>query len=226
MLADYFFQTNKWIESRNNHGLKSRFFLLHIGIVFLTSWLLSFQWQFITGAVIITLIHTTLDILKTRLERIGTLRRYLFFADQILHLVTILIVVYWYSNAFEPMLWLCALSLSAKQLFIVAAYLFCIKPTNILLREIFSFNDIRMPDNNEESHQNLPNAGQLIGTMERTLALTFILLGHFEAVGLLIAAKSILRFGEKDHLRSEYVVTGTLLSFGIAIMIGIVLHLL
>ncbi|RYE13805.1 MAG: DUF3307 domain-containing protein, partial [Sphingobacteriales bacterium] len=45
---------------------------------------------------------------------------------------------------------------------------------------------------------------------------------HFEAVGFLLAAKSIFRFGDlkeaHDIKLTEYVLIGTLLSFGMAIV--------
>ena len=39
--------------------------------------------------------------------------------------------------------------------------------------------------------QSLPNAGQWIGYIERILMLTFVLVGRFEGVGFLLAAKSV-----------------------------------
>lgn len=48
-----------------------------------------------------------------------------------------------------------------------------------------------------------PNAGRLIGIVGRFLVLALIILGEYEAVGLIIAAKSILRFN--DTQKSEYV---------------------
>lgn len=50
------------------------------------------------------------------------------------------------------------------------------------------------------------------------------MLGEYEAIGFLIAAKSILRFKETDTARTEYVLIGTLLSFGVAIMCGVVIE--
>jgi hypothetical protein len=59
----------------------------------------------------------------------------------------------------------------------------------------------------------------------RTLVLTFVLFGQFQAIGFLIAAKSILRFGDKNgnnpSKQTEYVLIGTLLSFTMALFIGI-----
>jgi len=78
------------------------------------------------------------------------------------------------------------------------------------------------PDIEEE--KSLPNAGKLIGISERLIALALILLGQYEAVGLIIAAKSILRFNATQ--KSEYVLVGTLLSFGIAVFTGIAIHLI
>ena len=46
-----------------------------------------------------------------------------------------------------------------------------------------------------------------------------------EGVGFLIAAKSVFRFGDlskaKDRKLTEYILIGTLLSFGLAILFGL-----
>ena len=54
------------------------------------------------------------------------------------------------------------------------------------------------------------------------LIFAFLLIGQPEGVGLLIAAKSILRFGavKDDRAMSEYVIIGTLASFGWAMLTG------
>lgn len=60
--------------------------------------------------------------------------------------------------------------------------------------------------------------------VERTLVLVFVVLSQWAAIGFLVAAKSILRFSEASSGRekSEYVLTGTLLSLTLAIFIGLV----
>jgi hypothetical protein len=75
----------------------------------------------------------------------------------------------------------------------------------------------------------------LIGRLERVLTLTFVVTGHWEAIGFLLTAKSILRFPELSSnaqnqalhptvtpspLTPEYVIAGTLLSMGGAVMMG------
>lgn len=59
--------------------------------------------------------------------------------------------------------------------------------------------------------------------MERWLTIIFVVLGQYEAIGFLLAAKSILRFSEtnKGDEKSEYVLTGTLLSLTIAVGLGL-----
>lgn len=67
-----------------------------------------------------------------------------------------------------------------------------------------------------ESCQSITNAGALIGNLERILTMVFVLIGQYEAVGFIVTAKSLLRFKETDTAKTEYVLAGTLLSFGIA----------
>lgn len=72
----------------------------------------------------------------------------------------------------------------------------------------------------------MKDAGRYIGMLERLFVFTFVLLGQWEAIGFLLAAKSVFRFGDltkaSDRKLTEYILIGTLLSFGIAIMLGIV----
>jgi len=78
----------------------------------------------------------------------------------------------------------------------------------------------------ELDHKSLPNAGKYIGIIERLLVLIFIILGRWDAIGLLIAAKSVFRFNDlkesNNRKLTEYILIGTLLSFGIAISTGII----
>jgi len=56
------------------------------------------------------------------------------------------------------------------------------------------------------------------------MTLALILSSQFAAVGLIIAAKSILRFNAPQ--KNEYILVGTLLSFGFALLTGILINLL
>lgn len=77
----------------------------------------------------------------------------------------------------------------------------------------------------DNSNDSLEQAGKYIGILERLFVFVFILINQWEAIGFLIAAKSVFRFGDlsnaKDRKLTEYILIGTLMSFGLAIAIGI-----
>ncbi|WP_332910802.1 hypothetical protein [Algoriphagus boritolerans] len=74
----------------------------------------------------------------------------------------------------------------------------------------------------------LQNAGKYIGILERLFVFVFVITGKWEAIGFLLAAKSVFRFGDlrksKDRKLTEYILIGTLISFGISILSGIAVH--
>lgn len=65
-------------------------------------------------------------------------------------------------------------------------------------------------------------AGALIGYLERVLILTFVLLGQYVAIPIVLTAKSITRFEElKERKFAEYYLIGTLSSMLFSILIGL-----
>ncbi|MEO5563761.1 MAG: hypothetical protein ABIR18_10010 [Chitinophagaceae bacterium] len=75
------------------------------------------------------------------------------------------------------------------------------------------------PDRNES----LINAGKWIGIIERVILFILVMIDQYEALGLLIAAKTIIRFNESDRQekKTEYLLIGTLTSVSLAIITGI-----
>ncbi len=225
VLADYFFQTCALAEQKNTLGFKSRFLIWHTGNVFLTSWLLSFQIEFFIGAGIIAISHYFIDGIKAIYNKKTVLKKSIFFIDQGLHIL-VLILVSWFYAEHHGLKFIIELPIDANTLAIITAYLFCLKPTNILIKEVFKSSEIDVAITNMDidtslDTNELPNAGKIIGILERLLTLTLILVGQYAAVGFLIAAKSILRYKDTDTLKTEYVLIGTMLSFGVAVLLGI-----
>lgn len=62
----------------------------------------------------------------------------------------------------------------------------------------------------------MPNAGMYIGWLERSIVMTAIVMGEHTLVGLVIAAKAIIRFKETDLDFAEYFLLGTFLSLLLA----------
>ena len=111
------------------------------------------------------------------------------------------------------------------------AFLFLAKPVNIIVDILFTEYTIypeekgNLIEDSNHSEVNNFHSGRIIGTLERWLILLLVMLSQYEAIGFLIAAKSILRFSEtsKGTEKSEYVLVGTLFSFFIALSTGILI---
>jgi len=226
IVADFFFQTQKMANEKNSIGFKSRLLPVHVGIVFICSWVLSFQIEFFAGAGIIAIIHYIIDGFKAKANKHPTFWKYAFFVDQLLHILVLVGVSLFFEryHGLEPLF---EIPVSATTIAIVTAYMLCIQPANYVIKEVFRSSQIDVAIAEQEKAEildgtdELPNAGKLIGVLERMLALTFILIGQYQAVGFLIAAKSVLRYKDTDTLKTEYVLIGTMLSFGIAVVLGI-----
>lgn len=221
LLTDYSFQPDKKAEEKNKLGFKSKFLKWHILITFIISWVLSFQLYFIYGAFAIALTHWFVDGIKKHINNQINLKKYAYFIDQTIHLIFIvsIVLLFNYCCEIKPLI---NISVNTKYLLIIAGYILCTKPANIFIKEVINAFEIKV---NNMGNDDLPNAGKLIGIIERFLVLTFIIIGQFEAVGFLIAAKSILRFKDDNTIKTEYVLIGTMLSFGIAIALGIIINL-
>ncbi|MBD3373527.1 hypothetical protein GF406_00690 [candidate division KSB1 bacterium] len=74
------------------------------------------------------------------------------------------------------------------------------------------------------SGKGLKNGGKLIGQLERAVIFILFFAGMKTGIGFLIAAKSILRFGEiknsQQRMEAEYIIIGTLMSFGFGILVA------
>ena len=139
--------------------------------------------------------------------------------DQLLHVLSI--VVLWYLF-FNPDISFGALAENLQFWIYVTAILFLTVVCGIGIQVLLTnwTKDIYL-----DKEKSLPNAGRYIGILERLLVFLFVVLGRWEAIGFLIAAKSVFRFGDLKDSRNrkltEYILIGTLLSFGIAIVTGI-----
>lgn len=219
LCLDYFFQTDRLAKQKNTIGFKSPFLYWHALVCFVLSWLFSLQINFVLGAAIIAITHFLMDGFKHYLNNSKLLGRYAFFIDQTLHILIMAVVVLSFNKwqGIDPSV---NVSLNLKYLLIITGYLVCLKPANIFVKEVFKATDVQVSSDNE-----MPNAGKVIGVLERILTLTFIIVSQYSAVGFLIAAKSILRYRPDETLKTEYVLIGTMLSFGIAVIAGIVINL-
>lgn len=107
-----------------------------------------------------------------------------------------------------------------RKIALFTAYLFCGKPANICIGAVLNVCKIEVPQG-ENIGGGLENGGRLIGICVRVISITLVLSGQYAAVGFLITAKSILRYPSEKQ--NEYILIGTLLSFGIVFILGALL---
>lgn len=223
LLGDFIFQPHAWTIKKRRKAI-TWFHLWHALVIFAFSYALSLDYGFLKYAIVLAIIHFFTDVLKSYIQiKTNKKESFYFFADQIVHLASLISIsiIYYYCCGANFIY-----EIPIKYIAIAAGFVCCAKPSNILIKNIFISLAIATPtiSDTQEENTDLPNAGKLIGVMERFLVLALILVGQYSAVGLIIAAKSILRF--RDNKKNEYVLVGTLLSFGIATIIGILISLI
>ncbi|WP_343614298.1 DUF3307 domain-containing protein [Flavobacterium sp.] len=222
LLGDFIWQPNSWVAHKEAHKHKSIYLYLHILLHGILAAVLAGEISFIPYAVLIAVTHGIIDLIKLHFQKNKNKRTW-FVVDQIAHLLILIGITLLYENENIDFLWF-----DNRFWILLTGILLVTKPASIFIKTIIS---IWSPES-QNSHQDnsLASAGNYIGILERLLTVCFILTGHFEAIGFLLAAKSIFRFGDlkeaKDRKLTEYVMIGTLISFGIAIITGLILQAL
>jgi len=214
LLTDFIFQRKAWIDDRKVKHFASGYLYLHALITAFLAWAL-IGWQYWIIAIIIFVTHTVIDGWKSYRND----KPKYFFIDQILHLLVILGC--WYFTFYESSdietSWE-NINSNADFWIVLTAFVFLSLPTGFMIGELTKKWSTGL--NNSAA---LVKGGRWIGIIERMLILILVLQNQYEAIGLLIAAKSIIRFSESDRPeeKTEYLLIGTLISVGLAIVTGI-----
>ncbi|WP_461532743.1 DUF3307 domain-containing protein [Sinomicrobium sp.] len=215
LIGDFILQPDSWVSEKEEKKLASAKLYLHALIHALLVLILCWNTEMWYLPVAIGLTHLIIDAGKLLLQNPRN-KRLLFFTDQVLHLLAI-IAIWVFATDTPP-----SFSLTQDQWLLLTGALFLSFPTSILIRVTIS---IYTPETGMTPDDSLQNAGKYIGILERLLVFVFIVTDHWEGVGFLIAAKSIFRFSDltraKDRKLTEYILIGTLLSFGAAIAVAI-----
>lgn len=214
IIGDFYLQTDKTCEDKKR-GIKSFHHYLHALVIFAVTYLFSNAystfWMYALG---VSITHLIIDCVKSSVHKDGLLT---FCIDQLLHVGIIAAAVWWYAHTTSS--WTQFVFFGHNDWALVACCVIgCCKPTNILIKYILEKYRIDMP---KSQGKELSNAGALIGSLERIICLVLVFVGQYEAIGFIIAAKSILRFKDYETAKTEYVLVGTLLSFGIALLLGL-----
>lgn len=217
IIADFFLQTDKLCKMKKARPIIG--LPLHSLIHAICSYIIIAEWANIMIPSVIFISHLSIDWVKLRYTKEGV-KGFIF--DQALHLAVILALSF-NKTITTPTSLLVAINqiLKPQNILLLCGYLLMLKPSSIFLSLLLKQWNVKI------KNQSLPNAGKWIGYLERILILTFVLTNNFEGIGFLLAAKSVFRFGDlnkaNDIRVTEYVLIGTLTSFTIATMVGLII---
>ena len=239
VLADFLFQTN-WMAANKRNPLALG---LHGLIVYATA--VAALGSFHYALLVLALVHVAIDVGKLILTTAWQTSRGFgpFLLDQALHLLSLVALALWLPDLWSQGLWSpgaittgqdggilgtgfwsSAIPLPVTQLpalmALAAGAILATRAGGFAVGLLMQPFAAALPP--EVTAESLPGAGRVIGLLERGLIFLLVLLGQPEGVGLLMAAKSILRFGavKDDRALSEYVIIGTLASFGWALAVA------
>lgn len=221
-LGDFLFQRNTWITAKARKKEKAPELYYHILTVTLLTYLFLWDWAKWYVPLIVMISHLSIDIWKS--YRRNTFVYFLF--DQLLHLLVIAIV--WIVFYFDVQTVAKAINLHLNSLnfwTLAIAYYVVTEPLGIAI----GIATRQWQKDAGMDTASLNKAGIWIGRCERVLVLTFIIINQFTALGFLMAAKSILRFGDKadrEQKKTEYILVGTLISFTSAALAGMITRFL
>lgn len=217
LIGDFLLQPKKWVKDKEKKKAASKYLYLHVLLHFVVTMILLWDLSYWKIALFILISHYLIDVSKLYANSLFQNKSIPFFIDQILHIIVLYCCAYFgnlwehTTNLFEQLDWN-----------LVTAIVFVSFPAAIIMGKLLE----PMSNKLEMDHKSLPNAGKYIGIIERLFVLTFIILDHWEAIGLLITAKSVFRFNDLKESNSrkltEYILIGTLISFGIAIITGVI----
>lgn len=217
-LGDFYFQTKNMVKSKSKYLLKHVFIYTVVQVTFYLCFTQSIEVLYF--GLIVLLSHLLIDGIRffvvKRMRNKGNLLRLLLFAmDQILHISVLVAFLAFTQEVFweQPTL--------NKTLLLVVILAYLIMPSAILVDHVIGL----IHEQGKTSPFRL-DEGTLIGILERLLVFVLGISGNIGGIGFLIAAKTMVRYGqfddsEQNSFRRKYLI-GTLTS----VLLGITFYLI
>ncbi len=216
-LGDFYFQTNDMVSKKKESIVKH--VLIYTIIIVLIYWFMTKSKNVVVLGIIVLISHFTIDNLNVyvskKMDNHQQVKLLTFLLDQVLHISILIIYI-----AMFDYLTVSEVHVNDFLLFaVIISYL--IMPSSILIDKVLC-----MVNKDKSVKKFEIDEGTVIGILERMLILAMGVSGSINGIGFLIAAKTMVRYGqfddkEKDtNFRSKYLI-GTLLS----VLLGFVLYL-
>jgi len=218
-IGDFLLQPQSWVKAKEKKKVKSGKFYLHILLHGVLVMLVLWDITYWIPALAIMGMHGIIDLIKLYGQKANNKPKW-FLIDQGLHILSIFIIwLIYFQPDIDYTFWR-----ENNGIWIYAtALLFLTVVSGIVIQVLMSNWSKALKESSDFS---LQNAGKYIGILERLFVFTFVITGNWQAIGFLIAAKSVFRFGDlkesKDRKLTEYILIGTLLSFAIAIATALI----
>ncbi|KMQ65087.1 hypothetical protein ACM46_12915 [Chryseobacterium angstadtii] len=220
LLGDFILQPNSWVADKEHRKLKSPYLYIHVLIHTVLSFIFLWNIELWWVSILIGVTHFIIDASKLIFQTVKNKKRW-FFIDQMLH-VLVIAGISFYCKEFSF-----GFLNNQEFLKVLMAALFLTTPASIFIKILLSSWTPVPETQSSLQTESLSSAGKYIGILERLLVFTFIMVNHWEGVGFMVAAKSVFRFSDlaqaKQRKLTEYVLIGTLLSFGMAVLTGILI---
>jgi hypothetical protein len=150
-----------------------------------------------------------------------------FVGEQCVSLVALLGLAWYFPSAVTEGWWVRNAQHDLSQMYFatlscIAGLVACVLAGGVLIAKIMRPFTDEIRDNDITG---LAQGGRYIGWLERILVFLLVLMDQPNGIGFLIAAKSVLRFGEirepSQRKVAEYIIIGTFVSFGWALFISV-----
>ncbi len=219
LIGDFLLQPGKSLVQKQALKARSGFLYLHAAIHFALTLLLVWDPGFWKQALLIAGSHLVIDLIKLYTAHWYQRDILPFLLDQLAHLLVLFAVASYPETLPVMSKWV-----QQADWALITGLIFVTYPASILTAKCLE----GLADQIAQDHKSLPRAGMYIGILERLFVFVFILLDRWEAIGLLIAAKSVFRFNDlrefSNRKWTEYILIGTLFSFGLAMLAGLLVR--
>jgi hypothetical protein len=219
ILGDFYFQTNKLSEKKNQAYQYVAWHGMIYTIVFYICGIAVWSAQMAVIAGVLSLAHFLIDSAKYIFvkKRSSIPEVFVFSADQLLHLAVIAVVALVAAGGGYELHVLGGLRQAivpiTENLRLILGWgcvaLVICRPANITIKQLLG--QYKPRGANDDS---IRKAGAFIGTLERVIIVLLLSVSQYSAIGLVLAAKSVARYDKisKEQAFSEYYLLGTLLS--------------
>jgi len=224
LVTEFLLLPSRW-KDEGASPQRVRSVVAHVAV----AWALAGRWEDWTLAVVLFVGYSALELLRMRAPLPGW--RW-FLAERVayglLAWIAAAVCVRWHPG---PMFWLDRWGTTYLEILVLAAggvvtvfvggilTAFIVRPFSEQLEQ--DGWDSSESAEEREASRGLVAGGSIIGRLERALIYVLVVSANPAGIGFLVAAKSILRFGEvknrRQRMEAEYIIIGTLASFTLGV---------